>query len=202
MKLIKRTLPVAAFVICTFFVVGNAAAHGDCMRKMENNPKFNISDEQKKQLRTTVQSSRDTASDIRGQIFVKRHELKALHNAAFPDANAVGKKASEISELRKALRAERKKLGESIDKILGLEPGTHDFGSCLRPHNKRGHKDGHGRGGHGMRGKGMDGHGMGGHGKGKHDMREHRIEQKPVTPEQNKKQDAPKENEQEIEEEM
>ncbi len=157
----KITLPLLALALLTFYAPDTASAR-DCMgaKMMADHPDYSkITAEQKKAVRTLMTESREAAQNIKDLLYVKDQELIALHKAAYPNADAIGKKATEIVELRKQLREVRKKVGIEIDKILGLEPGTHSFGGCAGM--EMGHK-GHMRGGkHGGKHGGM-------HGKGPH----------------------------------
>ncbi len=145
MKFIKIAFPALALLILPFLVIDVAHARGcPFMESPANYGK--ITPEQKKAARDLVIQSREEKKDIEDQIFVKKNELKALHNASYPNVEAIGKKASEITELRKKMRDSRKKLGQDIDKALGLEPGTHSFVPCMgMPKHKRGHGMGHGK---------------------------------------------------------
>lgn len=97
---------------------------------------MNMTPEQREKMRVIMSESDAKLTPLRDQLFIKHQELKALQNATNPDVKAVGQKANEINTLREQLRKERAALGDRIDKELGLDPGTHDFG--------RGHMGGHG----------------------------------------------------------
>lgn len=105
----------------------------------------NISPEQRQKLRDMVQESDAKIQPMRDQMYIKGEEMRALQNSANPDVKAVSQKAAEINALREQMRKERVALGEKIDKELGLEPGTHNFGGY--GHGGRGHR-GYGHGGY------------------------------------------------------
>ncbi len=131
-----------ALLLLPFAVTDYAHArhHSPCMRAAADLSK--VTPEQKKILHELMQKTCEERNVLEGEIFVKKNELKALHNASFPSVDAIGKKASEINELHKKIRDGQRELGNAIDKTLGLEPGTHNFGSCMKMH--RGKRDGHG----------------------------------------------------------
>ncbi len=150
MKFLKIAFPALALLIVPFLVIDGAHARGCPFMGMPANYS-KITPEQKKVARALVTQAHEEKKAIEDQIYVKKNELTALHNASFPNVEAIGKKASEITDLRKKMRDNRKKLGENIDKALGLELGTHSFGPCMdMPKHKRGHDMRHGKG-HGMR---------------------------------------------------
>ena len=102
--------------------------------------KMNLTPEQRQKMNVIMEEAHTRLTPLRDQIYVKHQEMKALQNATNPDVKAVSQKATEITALREKMRAERKALGDRIDKELGLEPGTHNFDGY-------GHKGA--RGGHG-----------------------------------------------------
>lgn len=127
-----------------------AAAHGGQGMEMGGCPMMsgggmhggmhkNMTPEQREKMRVIMNEADAKLSPLRDQLFVKHQEMRALQNATNPDVKAVSQKAGEINALREQMRKERKAMGDRIDKELGLEPGTHDFG--------RGHMGG--QGGHG-----------------------------------------------------
>ncbi len=84
----------------------------------------NLTDEQRKEIRSLREVSQERTRGIKEQLFVKKQELKALQNATNPDVSAVKSVAEEMVSLRSQMHQERKNLAFSIDKALGLEPGT------------------------------------------------------------------------------
>ena len=83
-----------------------------------------LSPEARKKARAIVEEMRPKFEKINGSLFVKRHELRALENAANPDVKAVGECAAEIVSLRQERRALRKELRERLAKeVFELEPG-------------------------------------------------------------------------------
>ena len=64
---------------------------------------------------------------VNGALFVKRHELRALENAANPDVKAVSECATEIVNLRHERRALRKELRERMFKEV-FEPAIKNAG--------------------------------------------------------------------------
>ncbi len=121
---------------------------------------YNITDEQRAQAQALVEAAQEKMRPLRDQNFVKKQELEALKNAANPDVQAVVKTAQEIVALREQLRVEKEKLGDALDKALGLPEGTHNMGHGMK------HGDGYGRGEGRGEGRGR-GHGNG-HGDGMH----------------------------------
>lgn len=103
---------------------------------------MNMTPEQRQKMQTITQEADAKMNPLRDQLYTKHQELRALQNATNPDVKAVSQKANEINSLREQLRKERVTLGDRIDKELGLEPGTHNFGG--------GRMGGHGGGHRGM----------------------------------------------------
>ncbi len=162
MKYFRFTQPLvlpmmAVGLLTTGIFSANAAfarPHGACPYMDDGkNVESKISDEQRKAARGLVDAAHDTFAQLRHELFIKKNELKALHNSAFPDVNAVGAKAKEITELRQKMQEEQQKLGAALDKALGLEPGTHDFKRGMHTPHRRGCGMGE------MKGHGMKGHG-------------------------------------------
>ncbi len=183
MKYIRLATPLMALGLLASGVLSAHTAFARGCPFMDGNKetKVTITDEQRKAARALVDTAQDTFVNIRHELYIKQNELKALHNSAFPDVNAVATKAKEITELRKKMQEEQDKLGIAIDKALGLEPGTHSFkrgmhgpkmGGCPSfGHEKRGR-------GHGMRGYGMKEHG--GPHKGGSEFHRHHPEKMPM----------------------
>ena len=59
-----------------------------------------LSPEARKQARAIAEEMRAKFEQINGALFVKRHQLRALENAANPDVKVVGECATEIVQLR------------------------------------------------------------------------------------------------------
>ncbi len=157
MKYIKLATPVLAVSLLAsgLFFANDSFARGCPFLGGEKEGQVKISEDQRKAARALVDAAHDTFTNLRHEMYIKKNELKALHNSAFPDVNAVSAKAKEITDLRVKMQQEQVKLGEAIDKALGLEPGTHNFrkgmhgakmGGCMSGHMGRGHdmKGGHG----------------------------------------------------------
>ncbi len=123
-------IPVVAVTLLVGGIV-NAAQPTDAT--MENKPA--VQQQEKKEF---TEAQREAARIVREQaqmrmqplhqaMFVKQQELRALHNAATPDVNAVSQKAMEINEIRSQMDQERKNAGLALDIALGLKPGTHSM---------------------------------------------------------------------------
>jgi Spy/CpxP family protein refolding chaperone len=80
-----------------------------------------LSPEARKQARAIAEEMRAKFEQINGALFVKRHQLRALENAANPDVKAVGECATEIVQLRQERRVLRKELRERMFKEV-FEP--------------------------------------------------------------------------------
>jgi len=83
----------------------------------------------------------ENTQDLRKDVFVKRAKIKALMNAAEPDADKIGVLSGEIFELRAAMRAQAKEAG--LSDVIGTGKG-------------QGCGDGEGRGGYHHGRKGMN----------------------------------------------
>ncbi len=109
--------------------------HGGMHGNMHGNAsESTITDAQRQEARALVEKAQEKLMPLKQQLFVKHQELEALQGAATPDVAAVSQKAQEIVTLQQSIADERKALGQAIDKVLGLEPGTHSFSK------ERGHR--------------------------------------------------------------
>lgn len=86
-----------------------------------------LSPEARKQARAIAEEMRAKFEKVNGALFVKRHELRALENAANPDVKAVSECATEIVNLRHERRALRKELRERMFKEV-FEPAIKNAG--------------------------------------------------------------------------
>ncbi len=162
-EIVMKSKIIIPALVLTILAGGTFAAHEASARGcpsghgmyMENS---NITDEQRTAARNLVEESQKVITPIKEKMFVKKQELEALKNASNPDVAAVTKTSNELVELRRQLREEKDKLGEAIDKALGLEPGTHKFGNQGYGKGHGGYGKGHGQGGGKMH--------NGGHGTG------------------------------------
>ncbi len=180
MKYIKLATPILAVSLLAsgIFYANNSFARGCPFLDGGKESKVTISEDQRKAARALVDAAHDTFAHLKHEMFIKKNELKALHNSAFPDVNAVSAKAKEITELRVKMQQEQVKLGEAIDKALGLEPGTHNFKRGMHGAKMGGCMSGHMGRGHDMKGmKGKDGHEKGGHRHMQHQKPMHHPEQ-------------------------
>ncbi len=69
----------------------------------------------------------DSTQDLRKQVFVKRAKIRALMNAAEPNAEAIGVLSGEIFDLRATMRAKAKEAG--LSDVIGTGKGQ-GCGDC------------------------------------------------------------------------
>ncbi len=162
----KNSILAKALVICVLStgIMASNAVHAAQMdnergQKKEQSWRKNLTDAQRKEIRSLREASREKTQPLKEQIFVKKQELKALQNATNPDVRLVKSVAEDIVNLRSQIQQEHKNLGFSIDKALGLEPGT----TAQRMQKGRKFAENHKRGGqrnggsrHGKHGNSMD----------------------------------------------
>lgn len=65
-------------------------------------------------------------------LYIKNQELRALQNAATPDVNAVSKKATEISELRGKVRAEKDAFMTKMEAEFGFKDAGKGVGKAKK----------------------------------------------------------------------
>ena len=157
-----RTKEILVPALMTMLLAGGVGYSVDAMAARDDNmapapkdgehkpapagPCGKLTPEQRAAVDKIMEESDKRMQPLRDQMYVKKHELKALLRATNPDVAAVGKKAEEITKLRQQIHAERAAMGEQLDKALGLEPGTH---KRMQPRHRHGFGPGPGHGGPG-----------------------------------------------------
>lgn len=81
--------------------------------------------EKRAQYDTMMQEYHAKVVPMGENLYVKNQELRALQNAATPDVSAVSKKATEISELRSKVRAEKDAFMTKMEAEFGFTGAGH-----------------------------------------------------------------------------